>query len=696
MTPAKRDNLRRLLSPRHIAFVGGRDCLTAIGEAERRGFKGAIWPVNPTRPEMRGHDTFTSVVDLPEAPDAVFLAVPPAAAIEVTRALATRGAGGIVCYTAGFREAGSEGAAMETALVEAAGDMALIGPNCYGAISYRSNTALWPFAHGGGCPDGFGAAIVTQSGMLSSDITMSQRGLPLTHMISCGNQAALSLEDYLDFLIDEPGVRAIGLHIEGLRSIARFHDTALRAVAKGIPVVALKTGSSSIGASLTVSHTGSLSGSDALYDALFARCGVIRVETPPDLMETLKFLVLAGVPKANRVAGFTCSGGGATMLADRAEKIGLAFPPVPPATRPALTALLPPIATVSNPLDYTTPIWGDPVKTGPVFAEAMDQTRAAAAILVQDYPAPGLDESQVYYRNDAKAFIAAAKARGLPVAVLATLHENMDAATRDWLAAQSCAPLLGIGEGLGAIRNAIWWGERRAAIAKAKPAPLQHAIAGPLRGLTEADSKSRLAAKGLPIPKARLTEKAGIAETARDLRFPVVLKMIGPRLAHKSEAGAVTLNLPDLAALQRAASRMTEAVTAYDPEAVTDRFLIEEMVAKPVAELLVSFRRDPEFGPCLTLAAGGVLVEILQDSTSLLLPASKADIGLALNGLRLAPLLSGYRGAAAADQKALIETVQTLQALFLADQGLAEIEINPLFAGTSGATIIDALIHVFA
>ena len=139
---------------------------------------------------------------------------------------------------------------------------------------------------------------------------------------------------------------------------------------------------------------------------------MIRVETPPELMETLKFLVIAGVPKANRVAGFTCSGGGATMLADRAEKIGLSFPPAPPKTRATLAALLPPIATVSNPLDYTTPIWGDPARTGPVFAEAMDQTQAAAAVLVQDYPAAGLDESQVYYRHDAGAFIAAAKERG--------------------------------------------------------------------------------------------------------------------------------------------------------------------------------------------------------------------------------------------------------------------------------------------
>lgn len=696
MTPSQRDNLRRLLSPRHIAFVGGRDCVTAIGEAQRRGFQGSIWPVNPNRAEIAGYPCFASVDDLPEAPDAVFLAVPAAPAIDVVRTLARRGSGGVVCYTAGFRETGSEGARMEAALVRAAGDMALIGPNCYGAINYRSNAALWPFAHGGSCPRGFGAAIVTQSGMLSSDITMTRRGLPLTHMISCGNQAALSLEDFLDFLIDEPGVRAIGLHIEGLRSVARFHDVALRANANGIPVVALKTGASHIGASLTVSHTGSLSGSDTLYDALFVRCGVIRVETPPELMETLKFLVHSGVPEANRVAGFTCSGGGATMLADRAERIGLTFPSVPDTTRATLIGLLPPVATVSNPLDYTTPIWGNPALTGPVFAEAMDQTRAAAAVLVQDYPAPDLDESQICYRNDAEAFIASAREREIPSAILTTLHENMDPATRDWLTAQGCTPLLGISEGLGAIRNAIWWGERHRAIAAVPPMPLHAAVGAPLRGLGEAESKALLAEHGLRVPKSRLTSAADVVEAAKELRFPLALKMIGSRLAHKSEAGAVALDLADTAALCAAASRMKEDVTAYDPLAVTDQFLVEEMAERPVAELLVSFRRDPEFGPSLTLAAGGILVEILKDSASLLLPASVEDLQAAIASLRIAPLLGGYRGAVPADMTALVAIIHHLQSIFLTSPHLAEIEINPLFAGAKGTTIVDALIHVYA
>lgn len=697
MTPTQRRNLTRLLSPKQIAFIGGRDCVTAIGEARRRGFKGEIWPVNPTRAEISGYPCFKTVEDLPSAPDAVFMAVPAKPAIDVLRSLAARGSGGVVCYTAGFREAGDEGAVLEAALVEAAGEMALIGPNCYGAINFQSNTALWPFAHGGSCPNGEGAAIVTQSGMLSSDILMSQRGLPITHMISCGNQAVLSLEDFLEFLVDEQGVKAIGLHIEGLRDVPRFHRVALQANAKGVPIVALKTGTSKIGSSLTVSHTGSLSGSDSLYDALFERCGVIRVETPPELLETLKFLVIAGVPSANRIAGFTCSGGGATMLADRGERIGLQFPEIPYASSATLEALLPPIATVSNPLDYTTPIWGNAERTRPVFLEAMKQTGASATILVQDYPASGLDESLGFYRADAEALVLAAKERGIPAAILATLHENIDPDTRDWLVGQSCVPLLGIYEGLGALKNAVWWGQRHRSIQSKPPMPLTNARAvGDIKQLTEADSKALLTQHGLPIPKAVRVCALDMEISCAEMRFPVVLKMMGPLLAHKSEAGAVVLGIHDITALNDARVRMTNAVRSYNPEAVTDDFIVEEMVEKPIAELLVSMRRDPDFGPSLTLAAGGVLVELLQDSTNLLMPVNDDELANAIASLKISALLKGYRGGAAANSEQLNTVITDLQRLFLANETLAEIEINPLFVGRDQSTIVDALIHVYS
>ncbi|MGB3148236.1 MAG: acetate--CoA ligase family protein, partial [Paracoccaceae bacterium] len=570
-------------------------------------------------------------------------------------------------------------------------------PNCYGAINYLSKTALWPFAHGGASHRGQGAAIVTQSGMLSSDITMSQRSLPLTHMISCGNQSVLSLEDFTDYLIDVPGVRAIGLHIEGLRDVAHFADVALRAQARGMPIVALKTGSSQIGSALTVSHTGSLSGADDLYDALFERVGILRVSSPSALVETLKFITVAGLPKGGRVAGFTCSGGGATMLADYGEKIGLDLPAIGADQRPAIAALLPDIATVSNPLDYTTPIWGDAERTGPVFAATMDAVGADMALLVQDYPAAGLDDSKAYYLADAGAFAGAAGTRGLPAAICATLHENMDAETRATLVDQGVAPMQGLVECLDAVKAAARLVEMRDRIAAAPPLPLlgPQDLSRPLRMVDEAAGKALLRQWGLPVPQSRLVPAAGVLTAAAALSYPLVLKMIGPRLAHKSEAGAVALGLKTPADLAQALVKMQADVAAYDPAAVTDSFLVEEMAPRPVAELLIGLRRDAQFGAALTLGAGGVLAELLADSATLLLPATGADIATALNGLKLARLLQGYRGAPAADMAALCQMIEALCARFVAEPDLAEIEINPAFASASGCTILDVLIHRF-
>lgn len=694
MTSLRHQNLSRLLSPRHIAFIGGRDAEVAINEAKRIGFIGAIWPVNPKRETLGGYPCFASVGDLPEAPDATFLAVPAPAAIATTAQLAARGAGGIVCYTAGFREAGAAGQVLEAALIEAAGDLALVGPNCYGVINYLDRAALWPFAHGGGSP-GYGAAIITQSGMLSSDITMSQRSLPLTHMISCGNQSVLSLEDFVDHLIDHPAVRAIGMHIEGLRDVPRFAAAALRAAEKGVPLVALKTGSSQIGASLTVSHTGSLSGTDDLYDALFARVGVIRVKSPSQLLETLKFLCVSGAPSGNRVAGFTCSGGGATMLADHAEAIGLGFPAFGSAERAALLPLLPDIATVSNPLDYTTPIWGDASKTGPVFAAAINGVQADSAVLVQDYPAAGLDESKPYYRADAGAFIAAAKARGIPAAICATLPENLDAETRDWLVAQGVAPMQGLTETLDAMRAAGLWVERRAQIMAERPASLLALPdLGALHTVDEAAGKALLASLGLPIPAGEVVAGAQVVQAASRIGYPVVLKMMGPKLAHKSEAGAVALGLANPADLTTALHKMCADVASHDALAVTDRFLVEAMAPRPLAELLVNLRRDAQFGLVLTLGAGGVLVELLEDAATLLLPASAAQIETALNGLKIARILRGYRGAKGADMTALAGFISQLCQLFETHSAtLAEVEINPLFVTATGPWVVDVLIQ---
>ena len=692
MTPKQRQNFDRLLSPRHIAFIGGQDALIAIGEARRRGFFGEYWPVNPRREHLGGLACFSEIGDLPEAPDAVFLAIPAPAAVAAVETLRKIGAGGIVCYTAGFKEAGSAGQKLEQELQNAVGDMALIGPNCYGIINYLDKSALWPFAHGGSSP-GYGAAIITQSGMLSSDISMSQRSLPFTHMVSAGNQAVLGIEDFIDILCENPATRAIGLHIEGLSDIPKFEKAALKALANDTPIVALKTGKSEIGSALTYSHTGSFSGSKELYEALFDRLGIISVTNPSQLIETLKYLCVVDRPTGKKIAGFTCSGGGATMLADYGEEIGLEFPRFDSAAVQVLEQHLPPIATVSNPLDYTTPIWGQPKLTEPVFRAALEQNDVQAAVLVQDYPAEGLDESKVFYQNDALAFAAAAKSLGIPAAICATIPENFDKASREFLIAQGVAPMQGIEETLNAVLSAAWWRARCDQLRKnpyepmAPPTPMAGAVQ-----MNEAEGKAIVQSFGVDIPKGAVTHTDGLTAVAEVIGYPVVLKMIGPGLEHKTEAGAVAVNLKSAAELKDSAKIMIRSVQQFDPKCLSDQFLIEAMADPPLAELVVAIRQDQQFGWVLAIGSGGVFVELIGDVKHLLLPTNAESIEAALRNLKIGKLLCGFRGAQPANFRSLSNQILSLcQQMQKSAPHITEIEINPLFVYNEHIMAVDVL-----
>ena len=748
MNPARRRNLRRLLKPRHVAVIGGREAETVAGECARIGYRGPVWPVNPRRESIGGHRCFRAVEDLPQAPDAAFVAVPREAAIDTVARLVAMGVGGVVCHTAGFAETGAEGARLEAALVAAAGDLALIGPNCYGVINYLDRAALWPFAHGGACP-GYGAAIVTQSGMLSSDLTMSQRSVPFAFMVSIGNQSAVTLADCIDIFAELGGVRAIGLHIEEIPDVARFSAAVRKAVAARVPVVALRTGVSEIGARLVASHTGALSGADDLYQALFDRLGVIRVSTPAELLETLKFLCVAGVPGGDRVAAFTCSGGAAAMLADHVQGLGLQFPPPSERTAERLAQCLPHTATVSNPLDYTTPIWGIPERVRPVF-DAMLADPCDIALIVQDYPLEGLDESKDSYLSDARSFIAAARAAGVPAAVCSTLPENLDRTTREMLVAAGVAPMQGIRETLDAIAGAVWHGRRRQRIrdearatgaqAGAVPpigagcgfgteaeagdrveaeagavagagvavragtgaeaevgvgAAARLAGTGPVTSVDEHQAKRWLHGVGIPIPAGCVTGAREAPEAAAGIGFPVAVKLVSAHLLHKTEAGAVALGISSPVEVEAAVARIRAGVRRFDADAPADRFLVERMVGPPLAELLVGVRTDPRFGLAMTLASGGVLTELVTDAVTILLPASRVDLEEALGRLRISRLLDGFRGAAPANRAVIVDALSRLASrLCREDHDVVEVEVNPLFVLTDRVCAVDALMRV--
>jgi acyl-CoA synthetase (NDP forming) len=692
-------NIRRLLKPRHVAFVGGSGVVPAIRLCQESGFTGAIWPVNPKHAELAGLRCFPSIATLPEGPDATFIAVPREATIEVVRALDRCGAGGAVCYAAGYAEVGGEGVELQRRLVAAAGELALVGPNCYGLLNFVDGVALWPSWYGGKRV-ARGAAIVAQSGNIALNLTMSQRSVPLSYVVSAGNQAVLRLSDFVEALSEDPQVSAIGLYIEGLSDVPAFARAAAKALARGVPIVALKAGRSELGAKLAMSHTSSLAGSDRLYDALFRRLGVLRVSSLTSFLETLKLLSVMGVPSGDRLAVFTCSGGDGLMVADRAASLGLALPELSREQQASLRAQLPDFATIANPLDYNTSLWGHQDLLERCFATVMEGGFDAGMLMIDFPEAEGQDRADC--RASVRALMEVGRRTGKPAMVTSTIPEAFPAAERDAVIAGGGAPLQGLDEALAAFAMAAEYGRLRRRIdpvqAAATSLPSGEAR-GPARLLEEWDAKRRLAGFGLQVPAGRTASAADVPAAAEETGFPVVLKLARPMLAHKTEAGAVMLGLGSAEAVRGAVATMRAALRRATPPIEPELFLVEQQVEGAVAELIVGIKRDPQFGLVLVVGAGGVLVEMVEDSATLLLPVRRAEIADAVAGLRLARILCGYRGKPAGDVEAVVDAVMTVAAFAEANRDtLQELDVNPLLVlpRGRGAIAADALVVVSA
>ena len=670
-------DLARLLQPRSIAVIGGGAwCANVIDQCRRIGFQGYIWPVHPTRNTVNGLPAFASIDALPDAPDACFIGVNRHTTLEVVAALSARGAGGAICFASGFAEATAEsadGSSLEAALLRAAADMPIIGPNCYGFLNYLDGAALWPDQHGG-VPRQTGVALITQSSNIAINLTMQKRGLPIAYVVTAGNQAQTGLAEIGMALLDDPRVSALGLHIEGIGNIRALEALAARARLLGKPIVALKVGKSDHAQTATISHTASLAGSDAGARALLSRLGIGQVHSLPALLESLKLLHVAGPLASDRIASMSCSGGEASLVADTAHGKGVTLPALDPTQRTSLRKALGPMVALANPLDYHTYIWGNRQAMTDTFT-AMMCADLGFGFVVLDFPRPDRCTAEAWDLV-IDAVDSAGDTSGVPMGILASLPETMPEEVAERLVAMGIVPFSGLDHALDAIEVAAVLGQNQ-------PAPEPLFLAEPIGAgtLSEAAAKEALARYGVRIPKAhRAQTPAEAARRALEIGFPVVLK--GEGIAHKSEAGAVKLNLTGEDAVLKAAQTMGG-----------DSFLVEEMVTGGIAELLIGVTHDPAHGYVLTVAAGGILTELMSDSQSLLVPAQRTDIHAALMRLKIAPLLTGYRGAPACNMDAVLDTVMAVQAHVM-DAPAAEIEINPLIVTPDGAVAADALIRI--
>jgi acetate---CoA ligase (ADP-forming) len=663
-------DLSRLLNPRSIAVIGGSPAARVVEQCQKLGYTGKIWPVHPTKKEMHGVPCFPSLADLPGVPDAAFVAVNRHLTLDAISQLSAMGAGGAVCYASGFAESGD--VELQDELVRRAGELPILGPNCYGYINALDGIALWPDEHG--ClPVQHGVGIISQSGNVGINLTMQQRGLNMAYMVTVGNQAGGGVEDALQSFIDDDRVTAIGMFIEAVREPIRFAQLAQLAYNKGKRIVALQTGKSEAGALIAASHTASLAGNRQAYAALFERCAVATVETPTELIETLKMLDNGGVLSGYRLASLSCSGGEASLIADMSEFTNLKFEPFPAEQTARIEATLTELVHVANPFDYHTFMWGDKPAMTATFSETM-RGEHDATLLLLDAP-PREDQDSSSWLVAAEAFAAAAQATGRRAVCVATMSENFSESMRKSIMKLGLNAAQGLRETLVALDRAAWLGTHSPmALPEPVVAPGETAL------VDEANSKTMLASWGVPVPQgARCTRESVVTESER-IGFPITLKGLG--LAHKSEAGAVAVGLRD-------ADQLTAALNAMPSEIA--EFLVEQTVTGIVAEVLVSIRRSAPLGWLITVGAGGVLTELWKDTQCLLAPATAQDIQGALQKLRIAPILNGYRGKPAANIDSLVSAILTLQHNVVGS-ALAEVELNPVLVTTTSSVAVDALI----
>ncbi len=680
--------LERVLRPKSLAVFGGGPAAQVVRQCRKMGFTGEIWPVHPKRLEVEGLRAYRCLADLPAAPDAAFVGVNRFATIEIIKELAAAGAGGAVCYASGFREVVSpdgEGLALEQRLLEAAGAMPILGPNCYGLINYADGALLWPDQQGGRrlAPGETGAAILMQSSNIAINVTMQTRGLPIAFMVTAGNQAMIRLTDIAADLLDDPRVTCLGLHLEGVGDAAALEALALKARKLKKPIVTIKVGRSAQAQAATLSHTASLAGGDAATEALLRRLGVARVDSLTALIESLKLLHCGGPLSGFELASMSCSGGEASVIADAAVGARVRFSPFTTAAQARVEKALGPLVAVANPLDYQTYVWNDAPAMTETFAGVLS-SGADLSLLVLDYPRSDLCDSADWLTAEA-SFVAAVKAENRRAAIVASLPENMPGERAGSLIAQGIAPLQGLNDAIAAAEAAALIGE---AWSKPFPPPLlpTSLARGVARLLDEAEGKVALCAYGVEVPAGRrVTTPDAAVQAAEALGFPVALKALG--VAHKTERGAVVLNLKDAETVRRQAETLHH---------LGDGLYVETMVEGALVELIVGVSRDPVAGLLMTLGAGGVLVELLADSVSFLLPPAPGEVADALAALRTAPLLTGYRGRPKADVAAAVAAIEAI-ARFAIETGprLIELDVNPLMvrAAGCGAVAADVLIR---
>lgn len=688
--------LDRLLRPRSVAIVGASDKPGALGASvlanlDRNGFAGTVHLINPKRAEIGGRACLASVDDLPDGVDAAVLAIPRVAVLDTVRALAARGVGAAVIFSAGFAEGGEEGLAEQREIGRIANETGMVveGPNCLGMTNFIDRVPLtFVETNAVALGERVGIGIVSQSGAMACVLgtTLASRDLGLSFSVSTGNEAASGVEDYVEYLLDDPATQVIAMIVEQFRKPQRFLAAARRARALGKTIVLLHPGKSSAARESAATHTGAMAGDYAVMRVKVERAGVVFAETLEELGDIAEIALRCPRIPPEGVAVLGESGAFKALTLDLCEALDLDLPAVDDATAPALRAALPDFVGVSNPLDLTAQGLVDPDLYYRTLAALFGDDRfgsIVAGIIQTDPVTVGIKLPPILR--------AVSELRPDKPVIFAGLDEGA-AVSPAYL-----AQLRGLGipyfpsteRALRALKRLSAHAARDFAVAEQAPLDALDLPAGGV--VPEYRAKALLAPLGIPVPAGVFATTIEDAAAGADaLGYPVAIKAQSPDLSHKSDAGGVILNLADADALRAGWARLHANVAAYDPGLALDGVLVEGMGARGV-ELIVGAKNDAEWGPVILIGFGGVTAEILHDVRLLTPDLPVEAIEREIHSLKSAAVLRGFRGSPALDVQAVAEIVATIGQIMLAAPNIAEIDLNPVIVYPHGAIALDAL-----
>lgn len=685
--------LADLMEPRSIAIVGASDDARRIGGRPlshmiNQRFEGAVYPVNPNRAKVQGLDAYPTLTDVPGDVDFVLVAVPAPAVLDVVRAAAAKKARTVLIFSSGFAETGPEGAAQQqemAAIAKAAGTR-IIGPNCLGLFnSKRRFYPTFTSTIDRATPVPGGVSIASQSGAYGSHIyfTAHQRGLGIGYFLTTGNEADLHVAEAIRLLAVDDDVHTIMAYAESVKDGPALVDALEVARANRKPVVFMKVGRSAVGAEAASSHTASLAGEDAVYDAVLKEGGAHRVRSTEEMLDIAAASRPRIYPTGKRLGIVTISGGAGVLMADAAEDEGLDVSPMPEDAQAELKAILP-FASPRNPVDVTAQFFND-------------------LSLIERFTNVMLDRGG--YDGLVSFWTSVAGSPILAEPLLASVGRAMEGREgRLFIQSVVATPELQaryeeLGfpcfedptRAVGAMATLMRFGEAFAKV-KAPVPPLPALPPLPEGALGEREAKAVLAGAGLPMVEDALAGSAAEAVAAAE-RFgrPVALKIASADILHKTEAGGVRLGV-EAGEVGGAFEAIVASARAYAPEARLDGVLVSPMADDGV-ELILGARVDPVFGPVVMVGLGGILAEVMKDTVLRLAPLSAETAAEMLDQLQGKALLDGVRGKPAVDRAALVDAIVKLGAFAAVHKDVIDsVEMNPVRALPQGCIALDALI----